>query len=126
MSRSQTKRKTHSRDLRGVWGDETVKYVAEGNNYAIQVAFMCSLGWVNDINYIIEQPLSSVLGSFPCMEALFDRTAATRTTTYLGCFGAPSMKAVKMWHTAAWVGSLRMSKPRSANFIRLVRRSANG
>lgn len=107
--------------------DETRQLVADGNDFAIKVAGMCSIGWLNEINFSIEQPVSSLLGYFPCMSRLFVHTQVEVTNTYLGNFGAASQKPVKFWHTSGWVRELKTSKPAtSTGFTKLVHKGPNG
>lgn len=127
MPSSRTKRKLHKHLPSGIWGDEDCPLVALGNDLAIKVAFMCHLGWLNKLHFIIEQPLSSLLGHFPCYARLFERTSVELTNTFLGNFGAPSQKPVKLWHTTPWVRKLRTGRPNEAEkFVSLVRRGPGG
>ena len=88
---------------------------------------MCSIGWLTWINYVIEQPLSSLLGYFPCVVRLFHFTHVEMTNTYLGNFGAPSQKPVKLWHTTRWVKELSSGRPpKTMGFETLVRKGPTG
>jgi len=107
--------------------DESRDVVATGNDFAIKVAFMCLLGLFCQVNFIIEQPVSSVLRHFPCMEQLFNLPGVSTTSTFLGNFGAPSQKPVKFWHTASWVKHLGTGRPANReDFVPLVRKGPNG
>ncbi len=49
--------------------------------FAVRVEFLCSLGWVSEVDYVIEQPRSSILAHFPRMERPLRRTNVMRTHT---------------------------------------------
>ena len=127
MSRPQTKRSLNQHVPARIWGDESRELVASGNDFAIKVTFMCSLGLLCRVNFIIEQPLSSILSHFPCVERLLSLPSVMTTSTFLGNFGAASQKPVKFWHTASWVKQMKTGRPANlADFVSLVRRGPNG
>jgi hypothetical protein len=81
MCRSVTKRQLNVNVPARIWGDESKPIVAQGNELAVKVTFLCSFGWLHDVGYIIEQPSSSLLPHFPCCARLLACTRAEQTTT---------------------------------------------
>ncbi len=123
ISRSTTKR---SKDPEKIWGCEHSASVTQGNGLAIRVVGMCLLTSIIGGHWCVEQPISSLLWSFPPFARLLSFAGAKKTVTYLGAFGAASPKAVTLMHTSDWVRLLRRPKPQGAFSDCLVRRDAKG
>jgi hypothetical protein len=64
------------------------------------------LSKIQGVYYVVEQPVSSVLPSMPCMVAALQATNARRVVVHLGGFGASSMKTVVLLGTAPWLETL--------------------
>ncbi len=87
---------------------------------------MCLLTSIIGGRWCVEQPISSLLWSFPPFARLLSFARANRTVTYLGAFGAASQKPVTLMHTSDWVHLLRRPKPQGDFSECLVRRDAKG
>ena len=113
LTRSVTKRSKTN-----VWGDITVSCVNQGNEQIVKVSLLGVLAHLVKVGTVFEQPLSSCADKAPCFSKLLASLHARRTVTWLGCFGFTSAKPLKLWHTQAWVGGLKRSRPSRGSFKR--------
>lgn len=75
------------------------------------------------IDYVIEQPTSSLMPSVPFLNTVFEVTAAVHVVTWLGAFGAPSPKPLALRGSPAWLGAVIRRRPsKGVCPIRLCRR----
>eukprot|EP00971_Amphidinium_carterae_P215970 4287037-Amphidinium_carterae.2 len=93
------------------------RFVSMGNELAIKVSFLCTFGWVNDVGYAIEQPISSLLPKFPCIQRLFAHTRVSITAADLGAYGAATVKPVRFFHSSSWVNSLCLKQKRACKSV---------
>ena len=91
--------------------DERVQSVRQGNSLAVVTTVLCLLGWLVDVGFIVEQPMSSILGSFPCISKLFKLTEPTEVCTWMGAFNGATPKPLRLWGTSKWVCQLKRVKP---------------
>ena len=95
--------------------DEQVQCVRQGNELAVRTTLLCLIGWLVKVQYVVEQPISSLLASFPCMAKMLDLTKPSIVSTYMGSFGGDSPKPLRLWGTSPWVKALRRGKPIRSN-----------
>ena len=62
---------------------------------------------VKRVVYILEQPLSSLMHAHPRLQYIINLFGAYTTTTYMGAFGAPTLKPSKLLSNRKWVDKLK-------------------
>lgn len=88
-SRGTTKRR-HFR----VSGDRKQKCVSDANRVARRVAYMLEYHYAKGCYYVLENPLSSLLWEFKCIQRCLQRHGAKRVVVHLGSYGASTLKPV--------------------------------
>ena len=121
LTRHVTKRKRTS-----IWGDVSVRCVQEANEQIVKVVLLGMLGILIDVGSVFEQPLSSIAPAVPCFSRLLQLLGASKTITWLGCFGASSAKPLQLWHNQDWVRGLRRTIPRGLQLKPLCYKDKHG
>jgi len=101
LSRRTSKRCSENAD-----GDTSVTSVAEANAVARLLADVCRTCYALGVQYVIENPRSSVLFTYPPIEAMLRATDARSVAVDLGRAGATSPKPLVLWGTACWLDRL--------------------
>ncbi len=106
VSRSVSKR---SKDR--PWGRTALPFVKDGNGQAIRLALHMLLSYAFDLHFVLEQPSGSLLNFIPPVERGLLSCDADFVTTWLGAFGAPTPKPVKLMGNVPFIQDLRGSRP---------------
>lgn len=88
-SRGSTKR-AHFRPA----GDSNVSSVRVANKIARRVALLLEFHFNKNVHWVLEQPLSSILFRFKAIRRCLRKHQAKRVVTFLGAFGASTLKPV--------------------------------
>ena len=92
-------------------GNEAIGIVQDGNELAVLVTFHVMLGALVRVDPILEQPQTSVLHLLPTVKRVFALLQVRKTITYLGAFGSPTKKPLKLYHVKTWPRHLTRPKP---------------
>ena len=109
MSRSSVKRSADN-----VWGNLDSKAVMEAN---CQVSCMCMILVLLDclgIEWILEQPMTSLMDKVPLFSLLPRAGQLRRTSTWMGAFGAPTRKATWLLSSTPFARNLQRQLPRGS------------
>ena len=103
---------TSKRSEHRPYGDTSVKSVQEANCMIWRMVYLILFSFGLSAYYFIEQPSSSLLKHHPAMQILkyVGKRMGHHTnmvSTWLGMFGAPSPKGIKVWSNAPWVKNLK-------------------
>ena len=101
-------------------GDESLPEVAEANEKCIRVIIVLVLASLLDIQWLLEQPRSSLYNYVDFVVRALDVFDCDMISTYLGCFGAESEKPLKIFSTAPWGIYLQRERPLHKDFVKLV------
>ena len=118
ISRSRTRRSAAN-----PLGVATVPAVQDGNASVSRVIILAVLRERVGVKTVIEQPLSSLMDKVPAFTRLMERAAYSTVTTFLGAFGATSLKPTKFYSGAPWVGNLKRKKVATAAVQQLAKRT---
>ena len=91
-------------------GDLNIPRIRSANKMAMHSVLLMMLAWRRGPTIFLEQPLSSVLGSFTPMKELLDWTMRESVTTSLGAYNAESEKLIKVWSTSQYVADLKRKR----------------
>ena len=84
---------TPERDINSS-GDSSVRSVKKANQIARRVAYMLRYNWAKGVHYVLENPMSSILWRYKAIRRCLRKHRAIRVVTFLGCFGATTLKPV--------------------------------
>ncbi len=88
-------------------GDFTLPAVIEQNALVERVMLLCELVHRRGGHYIIEQPASSVLWSYPAVAQMLKRHGLQGPTVLdFGAYGGSSIKPTHLWGTAPYLAQL--------------------
>ena len=90
-------------------GNEGLQWVKAGNLMLIRVTLACFLHWLNDQPWTLETSVSSTMSYVVCFKMLLAVTCARRYVHWLGFWGAPTPKGVKLYSTAPWLQNMPRS-----------------
>ena len=112
-------------------GDQARPFVRRGNEILLRSAMMILLALLTSVRPVVEQPTSSVAHRLSMMSKLSTYFGVCRVPTYLGAFGAPSLKAMKLLgfgDAGPWVRRLRRAPPVGKMLLTLAikHRTKNG
>eukprot|EP00971_Amphidinium_carterae_P350023 6491348-Amphidinium_carterae.3 len=110
-------------------GNEAVQFVRTGNRIAIVVARLMLLLSTLGIDFIIEQPATSMFWLHPAIAKVCQTMSSklVRLGFEMGSFGASSAKPTKLVGSARWILALSSFKvPRKTNRKRLAHKSEHG
>jgi len=111
---------TEPADLDIPLGDNSKPWVRAGNHMLTCTVIVCALAWLLQCNFSWEHPLASLVNYVPCVQNLLQLPGVHITTNvFLGCFGAPTPKPLKLLNSCQWAPQLR--KPFPKGLGRLVR-----
>ena len=113
-------RSNHCRSFQDPLGDTSRDDVAEANVSAIVVAWLAVLAHARDVFVIIEQPVRSFFFAHPAILAMLRSIRAERMVTYLGGFGALSLKPLDLWFTVPVHAALPLRRPFTWHMLALV------
>ena len=111
ISSSKHKRKADN----AYFGDTSKAFVRLGNGLMAVSSLLFFLGGLLDLVPVVEQPVSSCLPKIAPMRTVLTFGNACSTTVWLGTFGAPSPKPVKLWGSSPQFQALRRPKPDKEN-----------
>ena len=94
------------------YGDTSRDFVVEGNSLLMITAVLMSLSCALGHRVALEQPLTSCMPLHPIMRSVISYFSCERTVTYLGAFGASSVKPVQLMSTLSLDAVVR-EKPRN-------------
>ena len=77
---------------------------------ALKVVMACALAHCIGVQSVTEQPMSSLIFTVPCFKRFISVSSSAATTTYLGAFGAPTLKPLRLIHNTTWAKELRRKK----------------
>lgn len=105
-------RSTTRRGHTGFWndGDQQVRAVREGNQLASRTAICIALGYALLLQFILEQPGSSVICASKWMIKLRQMLPWVTTHTWMGRFGKPTAKPTELYSTSLWTQQLARKK----------------
>lgn len=114
-------RSISKRCVQAPFGDEGREFVRMGNGFAIRSIFCALFGYLIGLQWIMEQPISSNVVCLPFVAEFMNFCQASAVVTYLGGYGGPSVKPIKLLTTARFALKLRIKKP--VGLSKLVRRN---
>ena len=102
-------------------GDPTSPSAVSGNVMVSRVALIILLLLAERVWWILEQPVTSCMPSHPVLLAIqhlamFPFVDWAVADTFLGAFGAPTIKHVRLYSNKWWVHGLSRSKPPFSDF----------
>lgn len=100
-----------------------VPRIKSANRMACHVTMLLLLGWRRGLTLFVEQPVSSVLGTFTPIAEMFAFAMPFTVTTSLAAFKATTPKVIKLWSS---VPVDALYRPRILTGQTLAYRSANG
>lgn len=118
--RSQTKR-----NKLNPMGDPSCKMVAEGNQDIQIVIGIALLSTLVNANFVIEQPLSSIMGEVPTFKRLIAVLPVLHGCVWMGAWGATTAKPLRLWSTAPWITDLVQARRYRKMEASLVKRKLN-
>ncbi len=92
--------------LEDVLGDPDNEHTASQNALVARICFLIALCWFRKVNWIVEQPQSSVMFTHPIMSKLFAEIANVRALVHLGAFSLESLKPIYLVGSAPWIANL--------------------
>ncbi len=95
----------------GYRGDESRKFVREGNAQMMVASLLFMVSWWLGGLPVLEQPASSVLPLLQPLALVLKFVDAKRTNTWLGQFGAEASKPLQLWHCHPAYSQLRRRRP---------------
>ena len=95
-------RGTTKRHYFRVRGDTDQPCVSAANRIARKVAYMLEYHFAKGVFYVLENPMSSLLWRFKCVQRCLERHSAKRDVVHLGCYGANTMKPVPSFKQRCW------------------------
>lgn len=105
-------RSTSGRSQENPWGNPSNAFVHDGNRLLLRVVIVALLCALVDVDWAIEQPISSIMTQLPFVERLFEKLEVSRKTCWLGAYGADSPKLLKIYgFRAEWLKQLANGKP---------------
>lgn len=90
-------------------GNTTYENVRRQNKIARRMCYLLQYCFMRGINYVVENPVSSLLWRYRCVRKLLRKHRARRISISLGAYGAHSAKQVILAGTAPWLGRLSSS-----------------
>lgn len=105
-------RGTSRRSVANPLGRQELPYIQRANIMASRSALLALLCMCLGLDWIIEQPASSLLFEHPRLRQIFDLASSggtrvvQRASTWMGCFGAPTPKPTILVGTPVWLPSL--------------------
>jgi len=115
VSRSGSGRSSYLPD-----GDITIPRIDKANRMVSRVVSLMLLAWSRHVHIFLEQPISSVMNFISPLKEFIASCLLFCTVTYLGAFGAKTMKPLNIWSTAKEVMGLKRPRPKSEK--RLVKK----
>ena len=108
-------------------GDIAVPRVRHANKMAVHSVLLMLLAWRRGLTVFLEQPITSLFGSFTPMQELISFALPCVVTTSLGAFGGETEKMIKVWSSTTKAENLKRKRTSSASSsTQLVRRSSSG
>ena len=103
----------------GRWptGNDSLQYTALHNNIAEVSAHIESWATTLGLQFVIEQPLTSVLFDYWPVRRVFARHHEKRISLSLQSFGAQSQKMLELWGTTLWLHDLQQYAQWLRNYI---------
>lgn len=91
--------KSNRRPCNGYYGDESRPFVVEGNRQMQVASLMIFVGWVLGLEFVLEQPVQSVLPLIEPLRGVLTFVGAVQVKTFLGHedFGGDSVKPLQLW-----------------------------
>jgi hypothetical protein len=120
FERSQTKRNKVN-----PMGDPSCRMVAEGNQDIQIVIGIALLSTLVNANFVIEQPLSSIMGDVPTLKRLTAVLPVLHGCVWMGAWGATTAKPLRLWSTAPWITDLVQARRYRKMEASLVKRTLN-
>lgn len=87
-------------------------FVRQGNEVAVKVTLKCMLAFALGCHSVTEQPVSSLLNFAPFYKQFLSVSKSTTVLTYLGQFGSPSAKPIKVFSTLHSLRELKRPMPK--------------
>ena len=81
-----------------VKGDPSQACVRIANQLARRICYLLELHYVKGVYYVLENPISSLLWKFRCVQQILARHGAKRVVVALGSMGANTLKPVICLH----------------------------
>ena len=113
-------RGTYQRSREQWRGAMDYQKVRDANSKAVRVTAKNLLAHFLGLTSLLEQPRSSLYNFIPFFHRYMEVAGSIKSSTYLGSFGAPSEKAVKILHTCRWGTKLKRKKPAKGTKQQLV------
>ena len=108
----------------GYMGDVSRTFVAKGNLLMTVSSLFYFIGSVLQLHVVLEQPHSSCLPLCMPIKGVLEFSKAMTFKTYLGSFGAQSVKPLSLYSTWSGIAELECAKPVCESS--LVTRDYNG
>ncbi len=100
----------HQRSVESPEGDTANAKVRMSNLLVDNLVVLLRWAHCRGVHWLIEQPATSRMWSFPPMAALLRDTGARRVHTYMGCFGHRQPKPTVLWGTLPALDLLARSR----------------
>ena len=101
-------------------GDPTVERVAYSNKLTTLLVMLFLVAWARSVNIIMEQPCSSLMRFYSPMKEFLETCMTFSQSTYLGAFGAPSVKPIMLFGSSDGIKALARSRP--TGLLKLTRK----
>ena len=84
--------------------------IRSANKMAVHAVLLFMLAWRRGLTMFLEQPASSLLGSFTPMQEFLQFAMPWQITTSLGAFEAETEKMIKLWSSSKRVAALKRKR----------------
>ena len=98
------------RSRRKPLGNKRRPFVAEGNKLNVRCGLACAIASMIQVDWVIEQPASSLFFDTPLMKGVIKFNAARKITFPLSEYGHPALKMTMLVGTAAWLSTFAPRK----------------
>ena len=84
--------------------------IRSANKMAVHAVLLFMLAWRRGLTMFLEQPASSLLGSFTPMQEFLQFAMPWQISTSLGAFEAETEKMIKLWSSSKRVAALKRKR----------------
>ena len=106
-------------------GNTTLKYIHDANKMVSRTVLLLWIASWRGVTWVLEQPISSVMGEHDRLQQLFQGMVVYRTRASQGAFGGETKKVLKFWGNHPWIGELSTYKAMGAFAKRASRTRVN-
>ena len=98
-------------------GDQSRDFVMAGNIMVSRMCLILLVSCVRNVMYILEQPASSLMIMHPRLVYIVDIFGGYTVNTYMGAFGAPTLKPTKLLSNQKWVAELKRTADKELRHV---------